>query len=138
MRRLPAVLGIVLAGSIATACAPSFVDACPAIGYIAALQVDASAIPEAAWVQLCDGAICSPGFGEEESVDTQIGVSSQDGVWGFAFLAREPVEHASIRVFGADGALIQETEHNVEWTHSTARCGGPSTADTVMLQRLVS
>lgn len=135
MRRLLAVLGIVLTGAIATACAPPFADVCPAIGYITALQVDASANPEAAWVQLCDGVICSPGFGEQESVDTQIGVTAEDGIWGFPFLVREPMEHANIRVFDANGTLIQETEHTIEWTHSAARCGGPSTADTVVLGR---
>ena len=108
-------------------------DACPAIGYVTVLEVDARAIPDAAWVQLCDGAVCSPAPGKATGTAEQIWAVEQEGVWTFSFHGRAPVETATIRVTDDRGALLDESEHHIDWVHSTARCGGPSTADTVVL-----
>ncbi|MGB3374002.1 MAG: hypothetical protein WBA87_02530 [Microbacterium sp.] len=135
MRRLIAVLTLVLTGTLTTACMQPFVDVCPAIGYITGLQVDATGIPEAAWVRLCADGVCSPAPGETESPDLRIGASEDAGVWAFSFLSVETPDEVTIRVTDAAGAVLQETTHRIAWTHSTDRCGGPSNAETLVLVR---
>jgi|GEM_PF-3162272 len=133
MRRLLAMLTLILTGALATACMPPFLDVCPAIGYVTGLQVDATGIQDAAWVQLCADEACSPLPGEAESTDLWIGASQNAGVWAFSFLSIEAPEDVTIRVTDADGVMLQESEHRIDWTHSTDRCGGPSTADQIVL-----
>lgn len=133
MRRLIAIAGLMLAGALTSACTTPILDACPAIGYITGLQVDTTAIPDATWVQLCADEVCSAAPGEAESTDLQIGASEDAGIWAFSFLGIEVPDEVTIRVTDATGALPQESDHHIEWTHSTARCGGPSVADTVVL-----
>lgn len=136
MRRLAAVTGLVLAGVLVTSCAPDPMidgDVCPAIGYITVLEVDAAAIPGAAWVQLCDDAVCSLAPGTATGTAEQIGATEQEGIWTFSFHGRAPAATATIRVTDDTGALLKESEHHIDWVDSTARCGGPSTADTVVL-----
>jgi len=133
MRRLLAMLGLVLTGTLTTACMQPFADVCPAIGYITGIQVDASGIPDAAWLQLCADEVCSPAVGEAVSPDIRIGVNEDAGVWAFSFLSIETPDDVTIRAMDAEGVVLQESEHHIAWTHSTERCGGPSTAKPIVL-----
>lgn len=133
MRRLIAVAGLMLTGIVTTACVPPILDACPAIGYVTGLQVDATAIPDATWVQLCADAVCSAAPGEGESVDLVIRASEDGGTWAFSFIGIDAPDDVVTRVTDAAGTLLQETEHRVDWTRSAERCGGPSTADPIVL-----
>ncbi|MDQ0615948.1 hypothetical protein QF046_003589 [Microbacterium sp. W4I4] len=133
MRRLLAVITLVLSGTLTTACMQPFADVCPAIGYVTGLQVDATGITDATWVQLCADEACSPLPGETESTDIRIGVNEDDGIWAFSFLSIEMPDDVTIRATDADGAVLQESEHHIDWAHSTERCGGPSTAEPIVL-----
>lgn len=42
-------------------------------------------------------------------------------------------ESVVIRVFAADGALLRESEHTIDWTPPTGQCGGASTAPPIVL-----
>jgi hypothetical protein len=131
MRRLLVVLGLSLVAVLTSACAPMTRDVCPAIGYVSSLTVDATRIPDAARVQLCAEDLCPTGVDGEDGAWI-FGSSESDGIWVFSFIAGAP-EQVVIRVTDAEGAVIQEREHRITWTHSTARCGGPSTADPLVL-----
>lgn len=133
MRRLIAFLGVVLTGAVATACAPPFGTTCPAIGYITKLQVDATGIPDATWVQLCSSDNCSPAPGTTGSESTVIGATEREAVWSFSFLDNSAPGTVTIRVTDAAGSILQEREHRIDWTHATDPCGGPSSADPVVL-----
>ena len=43
-------------------------------------------------------------------------------------------EEVLIRVYAAGGALLVEEEHEIEWTHSTDPCGGPSIAAPIVVE----
>lgn len=42
-------------------------------------------------------------------------------------------EKVIIRVYDARGTLVHDAEHDIRWTHTEGRCGGPSTAERVVL-----
>ncbi|MDQ0642111.1 hypothetical protein [Microbacterium murale] len=126
MRRMLAIgmLGLVLALGT-TGCSSDLV--CPAIGWNNTVQVDASAFGDAVLVQLCVDAGCSAGPGEEPAPSSDMGmpVHAEDGVFNLSMTAPE---EATIRVYDAAGTLLQESGHEIEWTHSTEACGGPGVA----------
>lgn len=134
MRRLIAALGLMLTASVATACALDPVDlVCPAIAHITNLDVEATDVRGATWVQLCYGEVCSPAPGTTGGESTRIGAFEHDGVWSFAFIDNAAPDTVTIRVTDAGGAVLQEGEHRIDWVHSTEPCGGPSTAERVVL-----
>jgi hypothetical protein len=107
--------------------------ACPAIGYISVLTVDAGAYGDDVFVQLCVPGGCSVGPDGTETPSTEPTVPSVGEELGdFLFLAVP--DAVTARVFAADGTLLAENEHEIDWTHSTEQCGGPSTADLLVLE----
>ena len=134
MRRLVTVAVLVLTGTLLTSCAQDPMidgDVCPAIGWDNAIQVDASDFGDDVFVQLCTDAGCSPAPGVTRTVDEDLAVPrGGNGVFQIGFAAPEVV---TIRVYDAAGALLHDAEHNVDWTHTEGRCGGPSTAEPVVL-----
>ena len=120
---LTAALAVSLAG-----CA----TACPAIGYISILTVDASAYGDDVFVQLCVSTGCSVGPDGQETPSTDPTVPSVGEDGEFLFMAVP--EAVTARVFAADGILLAENEHEIDWTHSTEQCGGPSTARPLVLE----
>lgn len=120
---LSAALGMSLAG-----CA----TACPAIGYLSVLTVDAGAFGDDVFVQLCVPGGCSigPYGGETPSSDPTVpSVGEEPG----EFLFMAVPDAVAAHVFAADGTLLAESEHAITWTHSTAQCGGPSTTPPLVL-----
>ncbi|WP_243232615.1 hypothetical protein [Microbacterium sp. CIAB417] len=130
MRRAMAVgmLGLGMLAA-ATGCAP---QACPAIGWISVVEVDATAVGDAVFVQLCVNATCSPAPDSSEADAPAITVTTDEHTWSFGFIDLSTPENVTVRVYRA-GALTDETEHAVDWTHSTEACGGPSIADPIVL-----
>ncbi len=122
------MLVIALLGA-STGCAQT---ACPAIGWINTVEVDSSAFGPGVLVQFCVDAGCSAGPGEEPTTSSVMGAPMQndDGVFS---LSMTTPEEATIRVYDAAGTLLQESDHDVTWTHSTERCGGPSIAAPITL-----
>lgn len=121
---LTALLALSLAG-----CA----TACPAIGYISVLTVDASAYGDGVVVQLCVPGGCSTGPDGQETPSTDptvpfVGEEAGD------FLFMSVSDEVTARVFAPDGTLLDKLQHDVTWTHSTAQCGGPSTAPPLILE----
>ncbi|MDF2562001.1 MAG: hypothetical protein K0R99_3447 [Microbacterium sp.] len=55
-----------------------------------------------------------------------------DGTWALGFGMSMP-EVVEIRLFDAQNTLIHESEESISWTHSVEPCGGPSTADPIVL-----
>ena len=133
MRRMLGALGLVLTGAAATACAPApFADdACPAIGWINEIEVDAARYGDGRFVQLCTDAGCSPAPGVVRTTETDLAVPHSDGD-GFQVGMTAP-EKVIIRVYDAPGTLVHDAEHDIRWTHTEGRCGGPSTAERVVL-----
>lgn len=119
---------VVLAGALG--CVPG--GACPAIGWINTVTVDASAFGDAAFVQLCVPVGCSaaPGEHPSPSSDLRVPTSSADG--GFAVGMTTP-DSVTVRVYDADGILHEEAVE-ISWTHSDGPCGGPSVAGVIMVQ----
>jgi len=132
MRKAAAVgiLGLALLTGATGCAAPGLV--CPAIGWINTLEVDASAFAGDVFVQLCVEAGCSSAPGETPSMssDLAIPVSTGDGVYEIGMTTPD---EATVRVYDAAGALIQESEHVINWTLPTDPCGGPGTADPIIL-----
>ncbi|WP_309102531.1 hypothetical protein [Microbacterium sp.] len=124
-----AVMGFVLLLTL-PACAE---NACPAIGWNNVVTVDAAAYGDDVFIQLCTDAGCSAAPGEEPtpSSDPATPVRADDTTFGFGMAAPD---EALVRVYAADGSLVAESEHTISWTHSTDRCGGPSTAEPIVLQ----
>lgn len=131
MRRAMAVgiLGLAMLAASATACAP---QACPAIGWINTIEVDASAFGDAVFVQLCVDAGCSSAPGEEPTTSSDLGVPVHTGDGEFVVGMTTPDE-ATIRLYASDGTLLQESAHAIDWTEPTDVCGGPSTAAPITL-----
>ncbi|MDP3949866.1 hypothetical protein [Microbacterium sp.] len=128
MRRRLAVgmLAIVLLGAT-TGCAPT---ECPAIGWNNTVEVDASAFGPDVFVQLCVDAGCSAGPGEDHTPSSVMGAPMQNEEGVFSLSMTTPDE-ATIRVYDAAGSLLQESVHDIAWTHSTEVCGGPSIAEPI-------
>jgi len=122
------MLVIALLGA-STGCAQT---ACPAIGWINTVEVDASAFGADVFVQFCVDAGCSAGPGEESTTSSVMGapVQNEDGVFS---LSMTTPQEAMIRVYDATGTRLQESAHDITWTHSTEPCGGPSTAAPIIL-----
>lgn len=113
-----------------TGCA---MNACPAIGYVSVLTVDAGAYGDDVWVQLCVPGGCSVGPDGQETPSTDPTVPFVGEELGeFLFLAVP--DAVTAHVFAADGTLLAENEHDITWTHSTAQCGGPSTTPPLVLE----
>lgn len=134
MRRVAAVsmlaLGVVLS---TTACVPPFLNACPAIGYISGIAIDTSAYGDAIFVQVCAEEECSLAPDDDPSAGSgTIEASSTDSGWAVSFLAGLP-DTVTVRVYDLVGDLVTEQAHDIDWTHSTERCGGFSTAPPVVL-----
>jgi hypothetical protein len=123
--------GVVMAGS---GCAV----ACPAIGWTNAVILDTTAFPGAAAVQFCVEGECSPLPGIEPGLETTSSATlfsvtpQDDGTWALGFDMSTP-DAVEIRLFDAQNALIHESEEPISWTHSTEPCGGPSTADAMVV-----
>lgn len=110
--------------------------ACTAIGWINTLTVDTAAVPGTAELQFCIDDECSPRAEETPAPNEPLPVigASRDGdEWTLALDMNAP-ESILIRVFGADGALLLESDEPIAWTHSGDRCGGPSSADPLVLR----
>lgn len=117
----------------ATGCMPPFLNACPAIGYISGVAIDTRAYGDAIFVQVCVETECSLAPDDDPSADGgSIGVSPTEAGWSATFLAELP-DAITVRVYDLVGGLVAEQAHDIEWTHSTERCGGPSTAPPVVL-----
>ncbi|WP_435745945.1 hypothetical protein [Microbacterium sp. PMB16] len=123
MATLTALLGLSLAG-----CA----TACPAIGYISVLTVDASAYGDDVFVQLCVPGGCSAGPDGQETPSSDPTVPNV-GEEPDEFLFMSVPDEVTARVFAPDGTLLVEDDHDISWTHSTEQCGGPSTAPPLIL-----
>ncbi|WP_217181392.1 hypothetical protein [Streptomyces sp. AC495_CC817] len=134
MRRFAAVSVLavgVLAGT--TACMPPFLDVCPAIGYVSAVSIDTGAFGEAILVQVCDGEECTLGPGDDPADSTtSFGAYPADDGWAVTFSAAVP-DTVTVRVYDLVGAEIAQGDYDIDWTHSTERCGGPSTAPPIVL-----
>lgn len=136
-RNLLRVLAVVvlLGSAVATTTGCVTVGACPAIGYVSAVTVDVSAYPGVTDVQFCAEGECSRAPGEEgaSSGNMYTATLQDDGTWSLAF-GMDVAEVVEIRLYDAAGTLIHESEQTIDWTHSDAPCGGPSTADPLVLQ----
>jgi hypothetical protein len=107
--------------------------ACPAIGYISVLTVDARAYGEDILVQLCVPGGCSHGPDGQETPSSDPTVPFAGEEPGeFLFMAIP--DAVTAHVFAPDGTLLAEQEHDIAWTHSTAECGGPSTTPPLVLE----
>ncbi|MGW8481519.1 hypothetical protein ACWGJP_00165 [Microbacterium sp. NPDC055903] len=95
--------------------------------------MDASALGDAAFVQLCVEETCSPAPDAAGSDSSPIMVTNDQESWSFSLTSMTTPEEASIRVYDPEGVLVQESAHAVSWTHSTEVCGGPSTAESIVL-----
>lgn len=116
-----------------TACMPPFLNVCPAIGYVSGIAIDTSAYGDAIFVQVCAESECSLAPDDDPSTgEGSIGASPTDDGWSVTFLAELP-DTITVRVYEPGGGLVAEQEHDIDWTHSTERCGGPSTAPPVVL-----
>ena len=134
LRRLLRVFAVVALLGATTIAATTCATACPAIGYLNLLAVDVSAFPDAADIQFCVGVECSPAPGDLPTSSTNLyaATAEDDGTWSLAFGMDAP-ETIEIRLFDAQGTVIHESEQAIGWTHSDATCGGPSTADPLVL-----
>ena len=135
MRRAAAVMLVIGVLLSAPGCAPLVSEACPAIGWINTVDVDASAYGDAGFVQLCVDGVCSPApDAAEDDVELIPAVTGDAGVWSFSMVNTEPTPASVVvRIFEAGGALLEESEHDITWELSTARCGGPAIADRVVV-----
>ncbi|MFJ6534449.1 hypothetical protein [Microbacterium sp. NPDC091662] len=134
MLRAIAVLAL-LGATVATSTGCVTFGACPAIGYVSAVTVDVSAYPGVADVQFCAEGECSRAPGEEgaSSGNMYMATLQDNGTWSLAF-GMDVADFVEIRLFDAQGTLIHESVQAIAWTHSDAPCGGPSTADPLILQ----
>jgi hypothetical protein len=109
--------------------------ACPAIGWFNGATLDTSAVPDAVAVQFCVEGECSPALGTEPTSSTNLFVVTpqDDGTWVLGLDMSAP-DVIDIRLFDAQNALIHESEESISWTHSTEPCGGPSTADPIVVE----
>ncbi len=114
-----------------TACAQVFPRNCPAIGWTNTVEVDASAYGNDAFVQLCVLSRCSVAPGEREmpSDDASVPFRGEGDTFQLGMTAPEEV---LIRVYSVHGTLVAEKEHEIDWTHSTDPCGGPSIASILV------
>ncbi|GAB3600776.1 hypothetical protein [Microbacterium tumbae] len=116
--------------ALSAGCAPV---ACPAIGWVNAITVDASALGDAVFVQLCVEEACSPAPDAVDADSSPIMVTTGEDAWAFSLIDMTTPGEVSIRVYDLEGVLLRESDHDVRWTHSTEVCGGPSTAEPVVL-----
>lgn len=132
MRRAAVVgmLGVILLAGTAGCAAPGSV--CPTIGWINSVRVDASAFGSDVFIQLCVDAGCSaaPTEAPTPSSDLSVPVSTGDGAYAVGMTTPD---EATVRVYDAAGALIQESEHAMSWTLPTDVCGGPGTAAPIVV-----
>jgi hypothetical protein len=138
-RRLPRAIAVVALLGGAVVGSPGCALACPAIGWFNGAGLDASAVPGVAAVQFCVEGECSPmpgaGRGVEPTSSTNLFMvtAQDDGTWALGFDMSTP-ETVEVRLFDARNTLIHESEESISWGHSTEPCGGPSTADTIVLE----
>lgn len=134
-RLLRALAVVVLLGGAVTG-STGCATACPAIAHLNAVVLDVSAFPDVSHVQFCVEATCSPAPGEEPTSSTNLYMATpqDDGTWSLAFGMSAP-DVIEIRLFDAEETLLHESEQSIAWTHSDATCGGPSTADPLILAR---
>lgn len=132
--RAVSALALLAASATATTSCVTF-GACPAIGWTNAVSIDVSAFPEVTDVQFCVDAECSPAPGAEPTSSTNLfaAIPQEDGSWSLAVDMAAP-ERIDIRLFDAQATLIHESRHAIAWTPSDAPCGGPSTADPLVLE----
>lgn len=131
MRRRAAVIVAVMLMLGLAGCDTS----CPAIGWSNSLRVDTGAIDDVAELQFCIDEECSPRAGETQptgSTATMFRVDRDGDDWTLNLDMTAP-ESVVIRVFAADGALLRESEHTIDWTPPTGQCGGASTAQPIVL-----
>lgn len=132
MRRAAVAIAAAVFLLALTGCA----TACPAIGWTNGLTVDTSAIDGVADLQFCVDDECSPRAGEippTGSVSTMFWADQDGAEWTLNLDMRAP-ETVIIRLFGADGTLLLESEHAIDWTPPTGQCGGTSTAPPLVLE----
>lgn len=118
------VIGLLLAG-----CA----TVCPAIGWSNGVTIDSSAFGGDVFLQVCSDAGCSSGPGAQPTPETDSSVPAQGeaGAFHFGFAAPDRI---TVRVYDSAGALLAESDEQIDWTHSTDPCGGPSTAPPIVLE----
>jgi hypothetical protein len=132
MRRAVAVIATALLLAALTGCA----TACPAIGWINNLTVNAGAVDGVEDLQFCIDDECSPRTSEASptgSASTMFQADRDRDEWTLRLDMNAP-ETVVIRLFGADGELLQESEHTIVWTPPTGQCGGASTAPPIILE----
>ncbi|WP_372466464.1 hypothetical protein ACCO44_10050 [Microbacterium maritypicum] len=109
--------------------------ACPAIGWTNAVALETSAVAGVVAVQFCVAGECSPAPGTEPTSSTNLFIVTpqDDGTWVLGFDMSTP-DGVDIRLFDAQNTLIHESEESISWTHSDEPCGGPSTAEPIVLE----
>lgn len=129
-------VAVLLGGAVATTTGCVTVGACTTIGHVSTVTVDVSAYPGVTDVQFCAEGECSRAPGEEgaSSSNMYMATLQDDGTWSLAF-GMDVADVVDIRLFDAAGTLLHESEQSIAWTHSDAPCGGPSTADPLVLAR---
>lgn len=129
MRRAAGLVLAMASGVLLTGCA----TACPAIGWTNGVAIDASVHAPDVFLQVCSEHGCSPapGVAPTPEIDPSTPTGGDDGRFFFGFDAPEEI---TVRVFDAGGILLAESEETIDWTHSTDRCGGPSTAPPIVLE----
>lgn len=122
------VIGLVLALLL-----PGCATTCTAIGWSNGVEIDASAYGPELFLQICSDAGCSaePGATPTPQSDLSVPAQGEAGIFHFGFAAPDDI---TVRVYDGSGILVAETQESIEWTHSSAPCGGPSTAPPLVLQ----
>lgn len=125
-----ALVALLLGGVLAL---PGCAVACPAIGYLNTVTLDARAYPDVEAVQFCIETECTPAPGESGDAGSLLGVTRlEDGEWSLMLDMRAP-EQIVVRLFDADGVVIHESEEPISWTFTGGQCPGPATAAVVVV-----
>ncbi len=131
MRRIGGAAILAAAALLLPGCAV----ACPAIGWINTVTVDASAVDGVADLQFCIEDECSPRVDETPDPSEPVSLlsTSREGDDWVLHLDMNAPDTVLIRLYDVDGVLIDEGEHPVDWTHASGPCGAPSTAPPIVL-----
>lgn len=126
---------VLLGGALTTTTGCVTFGACPAIGWTNAVALDTSAVAGVVSVQFCVEGECSPAPGTEPTSSTNLFMVTpqDDGTWVLGLDMSTP-DVIDLRLFDAQNTLIHESEVSISWTHSTEPCGGPATADPIVVE----
>lgn len=108
---------------------PLWSQACPAVGWINHVTVnvygDSASVTSLA---ICDGETCARGPGDTaaDMADLWYYVDRDGSTWSFDLGMSTP-ESVTVRAFGADDALLNESTVAPEWVRvgGSEQCGGP-------------